>query len=437
MEVEGNSFDDLEKKLIDKEQVPKKIKIIIGILIILIILLIGASLFIYFYFNNKNEGNKRKEEDKRSEEEYLLEINGFKEEWYDIFGNRTINISYAENNIIPNSFKKNGANYIEELGEINNGKDYTKYDVNVYDLYIPFSSLSRKNKHNGIIIFVHGGGFENNTKQETECFAIRFAKLGYITANIEYTNSLDKYKEKGFFRILDEITACIKSIKNELVSQGFNGDLLELSLYGISAGGQLILLYTFSIKNKLLPLKYIMNSVGVSSIEPQNWYIPAKDNITLDSIELVEDIENAKKNGSIIPGDNSILLHITNLMTGKKLSLDEENKLVSNNKINIVDEKYKQMYKYAKYGSPINVIGNCTIPMLCLYGGNDNLVGVIHYSNLKKAYKENGGENNIELIYMKYAGHERFHHGAEHDIIAMKMMHAKKVEYAKKYFTND
>jgi len=28
MEVEGNSFEDLEKKLIDKDQVPKKIKII-------------------------------------------------------------------------------------------------------------------------------------------------------------------------------------------------------------------------------------------------------------------------------------------------------------------------------------------------------------------------------------------------------------------------
>ena len=104
MEVEGNSFDDLEKKLLDKEQVPKKIKLIIVILIILIILLIGASIFIYFYFHNKNEGNKGKEEDKRSEEEYLLEINGFKEEWYDIFGNRTINISYAEKDVIPNSF---------------------------------------------------------------------------------------------------------------------------------------------------------------------------------------------------------------------------------------------------------------------------------------------------------------------------------------------
>ena len=437
MEVEGNSFDDLEKKLLDKKQVPKKIKIIIVILIILIILLIGASIFIYFYFHNKNEGNKVKEEDKKSEEEYLLEINGFKEEWYDIFGNRTINISYVENNVIPNSFHKNGANYIEELGDINNGKDWIKHDVNVYDLYIPFSSLSRKNKHNGIILFVHGGGFENNTKQETECFAIRFAKLGYITANIEYTNSLDKYQEKGYYRILDEITPCIKSIKKELISQNFDGDKLELSLYGISAGGQLIMLYSFSVKNKIIPLKYVMNSVGVFSIEPQNWYIPAIDNITLDNIELVENIENAKKNGSLIPGDNSILLHITNLMVGKQLSLEEENKLVINNKINTNDEKYKKIYKYAKYGSPINVIGNCTIPMLCLYGGNDNLVGVTHYSNLKKAYKENGAENNIELVYMKYAGHERFHHGTEHDIIAMKTMHFKMVEYAKKYFTND
>ena len=197
------------------------------------------------------------------------------------------------------------------------------------------------------------------------------------------------------------------------------------------------MLYSFLVKNKIIPLKYVMNSVGVFSIEPQNWYIPAIDNITLDNIELVENIENAKKNGSLIPGDNSILLHITNLMVGKQLSLEEENKLVINNKINTNDEKYKKIYKYAKYGSPINVIGNCTIPMLCLYGGNDNLVGVTHYSNLKKAYKENGAENNIELVYMKYAGHERFHHGTEHDIIAMKTMHIKMVEYAKKYFTND
>ena len=98
------------------------------------------------------------------------------------------------------------------------------------------------------------------------------------------------------------------------------------------------------------------------------------------------------------------------------------------------------MYKYAKYGSPLYDIENCTTPfppMLCLYGGNDDLVGVVHYSYLKKNYIEKGEGNKIELIYMKYAGHERFHHGTEHDIIAMKDMHAKMVEYAKTYFTQD
>ena len=81
--------------------------------------------------------------------------------------------------------------------------------------------------------------------------------MGYITANIEYTNTLDEYKERGFVRILDEINACIKNIKKELElrSEGFNEDLLELSLYGIYAGGQLILLYTISVNEISLPIK--------------------------------------------------------------------------------------------------------------------------------------------------------------------------------------
>ena len=38
---------------------------------------------------------------------------------------------------------------------------------------------------------------------------------------------------------------------------------------------------------------------------------------------------------------------------------------------------------------------------------------------------------------MKYAGHERFDHGTEHDTIAMKEMHAKMIAYDKTYFTLD
>ena len=55
------------------------------------------------------------------------------------------NIPYAdENNLIKNSFKKGGDNFIEELGEINNGLDYEYTDLNIYDLYIPYIAEQKK-----------------------------------------------------------------------------------------------------------------------------------------------------------------------------------------------------------------------------------------------------------------------------------------------------
>ena len=201
-------LDDFGKKLDHNKKsskVAKSNNAIISILLFIIVLLIAASIIIFIYINNKlnEEEDKNQQEKKKKEEDYLLAINGFKEEWYDIYGEKLTNLSYAENGIIPNTYRKGKANYIEELGDINSGKDYTKYEeTNVYDLYIPYSSYKRKEKHNGVMLFVHGGGFENNTKEEVECFAVRFVKLGFITTNIEYTNCLDKYKEKSFLGFL-------------------------------------------------------------------------------------------------------------------------------------------------------------------------------------------------------------------------------------------
>ena len=310
MEDPTNSLDDIENKLLNENKPSKKYIIIIIFLVIFIVLLIGGIVFMFFYFQYLIQKEKEDNKNEKSVEDYLLEINGFKEKWYDIYGNRTINISYLENDVIPNTYKKSGSNYIEELGEVNGGKDYSKHDVNVYDLYIPYSALKRKNKHNGVILFVHGGGFENNTKEETECFASRFAKQGFITANIEYSNCLDIYKEKNVYRILDEITACIKSIKKELISQNFEGDKLELALYGISAGGQLILTYALSNKDDVIPIKYIMNAVGIVSINSTYWYKPAIPKNTLDNIESVQDIEAAKQNKSLAPIDCQFVLGI-------------------------------------------------------------------------------------------------------------------------------
>lgn len=435
-------LNDLEEQLNNENSVPKKIKIVIGILIIFIILLIILSITAFIYFDQKlkEERNKGKPQNNENSntDEYLLEINGFKEKWYDIYGNRTINISYLDEGVIPNTYKKKGGvNYIPELGEVNDGNDYESYGLNVYDLYIPYSSLKKKKKHNGIILFVHGGGFENNTKEETEGLATRFAKLGFITANIEYTNCLEKYKQKNVYRILDEITACIKNIKLQLKSLDFDETKLELALYGISAGAQLCMVYGFSNKNNEIPIKFLMNSVGPISLYEKNWYKPNVKNVTLDNIENYLDVEAAEKNNTFTKIDSSFVIKLMNSMSGRLYSEDELKDLVIDNVIQTDNEKYKKMNNFAKYGYPIEVIANTTIPMLCLYGGSDDLVGIAHYCYLKKAYIDNKAEDKIKLIYMKHAGHERFHHGFEEDIIAMKEMNYQMVDFGKKYFTWD
>ena len=54
---------------------------------------------------------------------------------------------------------KQGVNYNSDLGEINSGNDYEKNERNIYDLYIPYSTEFTKDKHNGIIFFIHGGSW--------------------------------------------------------------------------------------------------------------------------------------------------------------------------------------------------------------------------------------------------------------------------------------
>ena len=85
-----------------------------------------------------------------------------------IFGKILANLSYSEDNVIINSFVKNGNNFFEELGEMNNGKNYTINERNVYDLYIPSSVTEKKDKYNRIILFIHGGAWIAGEKEQME-----------------------------------------------------------------------------------------------------------------------------------------------------------------------------------------------------------------------------------------------------------------------------
>lgn len=429
----------------DLNKSDKKLKILIISLIFTIIIIIGLLIgIIVLAVTKKDVKNETNEERAKSEtplesqsQQQFYEKAGYLEPWYDLYGNKTINISYAENNLIPNSYKIDGINYKEEIGNLNNGNDYQKNERNVYDLYIPYSSLKRKDKHNGIILMIHGGSWIEGVKEDVEAFASRYAKQGYITATIGYTVLSNEYNEYNIFRIMDEISACLKSIKKELKSQDFDETKLELAIGGVSAGAHLALLYAYTNKENIIPIKFLINVVGPVTLEISYWYTPSVNNDTLENIEDKNVVENAIRDGKLksIFDNEYIWLYMMNLFLGNKYNLIELLSMVDEHGIKTNDAKYIEMFKVAKNAIPIYFAGDNPIPVLCEYGGNDSIVGVAQYCYLKEIYDQK--ERDIDLVYMRYAGHELYHHDTEQGIIAMKEMNYKILDFANKYFTND
>ena len=361
---------------------------------------------------------------------------GYDEPWNDLYGNRTINIPYFKDEKINNTFKKGGANYNNEtIGEINDGKDYKKNERNYYDLYIPFSSTQKKDKYNGIILFIHGGAWKYGDKSQMSYLCSRYAKMGYITATMGYTLLQDKYKDSNIFKNLDEITSCIKSIKEELINQGFNETKLGIAIEGTSSGAHLAMLYGYSIKKTPIPIKFIINIVGPVTLTPDAWYKLNKKNDTLDNIEP-EDIEKAITDNKIVKMDiNTTLLELMNLFIGKKYNNKQLKGMIKGKDINIDNEDYQNLYKIVKNGFPVNFINNNTLPTLCIYGGNDDLVGVAHYSKLKELFKKNNGK--IDFVYMRYGGHMLLSPDTENGVNAMRKIHYKILNFSSLYFTNN
>ena len=191
---------------------------------------------------------------------------------------------------------------------------------------------------------------------------------------------------------MDEISFCIDSIKEELKTRGFNETNLELALGGYSAGGHLILLYTYLMENSSIPIKFAINICGPISVEPKHFMKLAKVNDTLEGLELSY-IEPAIENKRIIRTSNedTILLQYMNAFIGERYKSQELEEMLNDNKtINYSNEKFKALYNSVKYSFPVSIKDKNNIPTLCLYSGNDDIVGVVAYAYLKdKADKYN------------------------------------------------
>lgn len=116
---------------------------------------------------------------------------------------------------------------------------YGNHERHILDIYISENVKC----NNGIILFIHGGGWNQGSKEIHRADAEFFCNAGYISATINYryvSESLTVFDE------LDDISSALEAIKTKCSEYGFNIEKVILS--GGSAGAHLSLLYSYTRK---------------------------------------------------------------------------------------------------------------------------------------------------------------------------------------------
>lgn len=417
--------DQRDSNVVSNNKMSAKVIVCLILLFVIIILLITALVLVIFL--------------KKTEViEKIIEIEPEENTiFWNIYGSIISNISYSENGKIINTFKENGENYNESIGNINNGKDYDENKRNIYDLYIPYSATKRKNETNGILLFIHGGSWIEGDKESMAMFCRMYEEMGYITATMSYTLLNGKYKEYNIFRIIDEITACIQNIIEQLKKREFSEDKLKIAIGGYSAGGHLTLLYTYLIKNSPLKIEFAINLCGPASLEPKYYYKLVKFNDTLDNLYLPE-IEKALESKRIVrtKDNDSTLLWFMNIFIGQKYSQKDLNEmLLENGKINTNNTKYIEMFNIVSNAFPSNIEDKNKMPTICFYGGNDDVVGVTQFAYLNKKAEDEGKK--IIHIYSRYADHNYLNFETENGINALRELNYQINDLGKALFNTN
>ena len=402
----------------------KYLVLLIAIIIILIVIIIFLAIF-----------KRKKTVEEITQTEKVIEIVKVKIDW-NIYGTILYNLSYAHNGKIINTFKENGENYNESIGNINEGNDYDKSKRNIYNLFIPHSALKNNDKNNGIILFIHGGNWDHGEKEYFNKFCKIYTQMGYITATMGYTLLKKDYKNYNIFRILDEITACIQSIKEQLEKKGFQKEKLSIAIGGYSAGGHLTLLYTYLMTNSPIKVKFAINICGLGSLEPKYFYKLAKFNDTLDDLYLpaIEEAIESKKIVKIMEDESGPLLYMNNFV-GNKYSEEDLKEMVfeNNNTINENNPKYIELFNIVSNAFPFNIEDKNKVPTICVLGGNDDEVGVAQFAYLNQKAEKDGKE--LIYVYSRYAGHDYLNFETDDGILAMREMNYQINNLSKLYFS--
>ena len=427
----------VEGELPTLERWPKKAKITLGIIICIAVLLIIALIIVIVVYQKKLSNNSSKSDDVQPDPKPTptptpTPVPNI--DTYSFFGSTLYNLTYDDNGKIENSFKTDGYNHIDGVDNINDNKDYEKNERNIYNLYIPQYAMDRMKDYNGIFLWIHGGAWISGNMESMDIFCKLTSFQGYISATLGYTLLTSQFKEFNIFKILDEITACIKAIKNKLIEIGFDGNKLYLAIGGYSAGAHLSLLYSYlNSKIDIIPIKFIVDFVGPIGLYPKYFYKLKSTNETLSNIEDLSIIEEAMKNGSLVPiYKEEVALQLMNLFVGNKFTDSINEMLFPNKTINWENEKFKAMFKIAKNAFVTEITDKHTLPTICIYGGIDDVVGVTTYAYLKQ--KMDIDKKKYDFIYSRYEGHMLIISQTTYGKQKIREAISKITQYSKEYF---
>ena len=235
--------------------------------------------------------------------------------------------------------------------------DSSRDDQNSFTMYIPKNAS--KTKNNGVMLFLHGGGWSDGDKNDMSYLAKRFARKGFITATLDYrlfpTNVNYLLGSRADFTMDDlmaDVDNCIKKMKSVLDEKGYKAN--KLGLCGYSAGGHMALLYAYrDYAKSAIPVKCVFTMCGPVDMHPA----------TYSGLEWPADLPGGKE-GYI----------------GQYTGMTEEE----------MKNPSAKQEAWLQHLSPAYQITPNSVPTLALYGSYDRTIGAGHKPLLVKTLRKNG-----------------------------------------------
>lgn len=381
------------------------------------------------HFNTKGQVEEQKEAE--------ATINGVESTTVNDVPNTLVFKNIVYSNLEGNKIKNT---YIEDAPysfkyNVNGGENYdVDKNNNNFDLYVPKSA--DKTKDQNVVLFIHGGAWISGLKTHVNPYVKEFANNGYIAATIEYTLLSQDMNDSSLsiFRDLDEIDACLSTMRESLIELGYNEDNLHLVLGGASSGAHLALLYAYSrdAVNRKCPfkdIKFLIDAVGPTEINENAWKAFKYDTVdqyndfldegirldTIDYRSSHDELQDLQVAGQTYYWNEYQTMRIANGMCGLPFSLSE------------VEDAARNEETEADHDSPVYksivgpILGQTSgeeylsvthymtdenkIPMICAYAGQDAVVGVAQFAGLEAILETFGPEYEYEFFYFKNCGH--------------------------------